>query len=337
MSKRLLHRIQSVLNSPTTDVEKKEAGRRKASQVLYHLGGESSIAVKYDELRDKAPGTVRIMCVSDTHEIATRDLRDLPPVDILLFCGDITFKSRKRTRDKNLSRLRRFNEWLGSVPARHRIVIGGNHDLICEKLGRPGTQEVLSNGIWLENELVEVQGLRIFGTPVSDGNSNNRAFQSVDFHKQTGRAIRAVQGPVDVVVTHGLLPEVAETLGARLYAFGHAHYLWGLYPEGTSIFHDAHAPCLSACSCILDENYDPTNMPIVVDLPLRDGVAAEDGAEDGAAEEKGAPSAPSSARERKAERVAARGAAEAKTFAAAAPATDSGGAADSADGAAGAS
>ena len=49
MSKRLLHRIQSVLNSPTTDVEKKEQGRRKASQVLYHLGGESSIAVKYDE------------------------------------------------------------------------------------------------------------------------------------------------------------------------------------------------------------------------------------------------------------------------------------------------
>ena len=67
----------------------------------------------------KAHRRVRVVCISDTHELH-RDLA-LPDGDLLIHAGDFTFWN-------HVSKIRDFNDWLGELPHRHKVVIPGNHD-----------------------------------------------------------------------------------------------------------------------------------------------------------------------------------------------------------------
>ena len=70
----------------------------------------------------KLQGRVRIVCISDTHELH-RELT-LPDGNLLIHAGDFTvFNSTAQIRD--------FNLWLGALP-------------LATKLSFPGTMTVLS-------------------------------------------------------------------------------------------------------------------------------------------------------------------------------------------------
>ncbi|KAK5699027.1 hypothetical protein LTR97_006676 [Elasticomyces elasticus] len=69
---------------------------------------------------------VRIMVISDTHgaeELPRRN--ELPKVDILLHCGDLTSRGRLCEYEKTLS-------LLASVDAELKLVIAGNHDVTLD-------------------------------------------------------------------------------------------------------------------------------------------------------------------------------------------------------------
>ena len=68
---------------------------------------------------------MEIICLSDTHELH-RDVR-VPDGDMLIYAGDITFFS------KNPSVLTDFNDWLGELPHKYKVVIPGNHDRLLEQ------------------------------------------------------------------------------------------------------------------------------------------------------------------------------------------------------------
>ncbi|KAL4965533.1 metallophosphatase domain-containing protein [Aspergillus stella-maris] len=65
---------------------------------------------------------IRIICISDTHNTTPV----LPPGDILIHSGDLTARG---TFDEVQAQLR----WLHSQPHPHKIVIGGNHDLLLDE------------------------------------------------------------------------------------------------------------------------------------------------------------------------------------------------------------
>jgi predicted phosphodiesterase len=66
------------------------------------------------------PGTVRCVFISDTHN--EHKSIEIPPGDILIHCGDFTYMSREKE-------ITAFNEWLGTLPHKHKLVIAGNHEL----------------------------------------------------------------------------------------------------------------------------------------------------------------------------------------------------------------
>src|ERR1700734_3849634 len=100
--------------------------------------------------------SVTIVLLSDTHELH-RDV-EVPPGDLLIHAGDITFCSRDPAVLPN------FNEWLGELPHPHKVVIPGNHDsLLLRETGR----NQITNAHLLINSGVEVEGLRIWGSPVT--------------------------------------------------------------------------------------------------------------------------------------------------------------------------
>jgi predicted phosphodiesterase len=234
-----------------------------------------------DHLPKKSAKTLRICIISDTHD-SHEYFRNLPDdIDILCHCGDIFMTSRLFSDNGRVNRLRLFNRWLGRFPAKYKIVIGGNHDLVFEKLGKARSQSILTNAIYLENSGVEVEGLTFWGSPHSIGKSENNAFQSMKMMDDTSAAYKQFNetNQIDILLTHGPLYWLTEAHAPNIGHFwGHAHFAHGiykfpddLYPVRREITSNAStaigAPTwFSACAAIVNEQYNFVNEPIIFDL-----------------------------------------------------------------------
>jgi predicted phosphodiesterase len=205
---------------------------------------------------------VRIVLLSDTHE-RHREL-EVPPGDLLVHAGDITFNG-------SFEALADFDDWLGSLPHRHKVLIAGNHDRTHET--RPAEARArITRATYLEDSGVTVAGLRIWGSPWQP------EFMNWAFNLERGAPLRAkwdlIPADTDLLVTHGppfgqgdecfdgrrvgceeLAARVA-ALGVPLHVFGHIH-------EGYGVTHEGHTTFVNASSC--DLGYEPIQAPVVVE------------------------------------------------------------------------
>ena len=103
----------------------------------------------------------KIWHISDTHTF--HNLLSIPKdIDIVIHSGDC---SNPRNAYKNEPEVRGFIDWYGSLPIETKIYVAGNHDSSIEK-GLVSKDDFSDNGIiYLENETIEVKGLKIFGSP----------------------------------------------------------------------------------------------------------------------------------------------------------------------------
>jgi hypothetical protein len=100
---------------------------------------------------------VSIVVFSDTHN--RHEELEVPDGDILLHCGD--FRDDTDFSDQSS---RAFNLWLGTLPHRHKIVICGNHETDFPKFTKQHIQSrILTNYHYLDDELIEVEGILIYG------------------------------------------------------------------------------------------------------------------------------------------------------------------------------
>lgn len=254
------------------------SSHRRPGECLYCCTAElqSPQIVTVDTLRGKKPGVTRIIAVSDTH--ARHDgLGPIPEGDIFLHTGDILMTSSLRSRGHGIKVLESFNDWMDSIPCDHRVAIAGNHDLVIADLGRERTAGILSNCTYLENSHVTADGLTIWGTPLSRGKSHNNAFQCQSFRYETERALAAFHKPIDLILSHGPCLELHDSFAAHsddltlhnhtrgkhyksIHFWGHCHAAHGVHMNKDGIF--------SVCSSIMDENYDLSNPPIIIDVNI---------------------------------------------------------------------
>ena len=108
------------------------------------------------KLSVKTTKPIRLVLISDTHELH-REL-DVPDGDILIHCGDISMMSR------SLAAIEDFDDWLGGLPHKVKLLVPGNHEFVFED---PARQGLISNATLLINESVKVMGLRIWGSPTT--------------------------------------------------------------------------------------------------------------------------------------------------------------------------
>lgn len=64
----------------------------------------------------------RVVCMSDTHSLTNYMKFDIPDGDIFIHAGDFT-------KCGGLDEVIEFNQWIGTLPHKHKIVIAGNHEL----------------------------------------------------------------------------------------------------------------------------------------------------------------------------------------------------------------
>ena len=207
----------------------------------------------------------RLVAISDTHGLH-RQLT-LPEGDFLIHAGDITGHGQ-------VEQVVDFNEWLGTLPHRHKIVIAGNHDF-CFENEPAETGALLTNCIYLFDEAITLDGLNFYGSPWQPW------FFNWAFNLPRGPEIRAkweqIPDNTDVLITHGPplghgdltsreelvgcadLLAVAETKRPKFHIFGHIH-------EGYGVTHNAYTTFVNASSCTLQ--YQPVQRPLVLDVSL---------------------------------------------------------------------
>lgn len=103
----------------------------------------------------------KIWCIADTHK--QHGFLDIPyDVDAVIFAGDA---GNEKIPAVNEHEVYDFLEWFASLThIKHKIFIGGNHDTSIESglITRGSMPESI---IYLEHESIEIDGIKIFGSP----------------------------------------------------------------------------------------------------------------------------------------------------------------------------
>ena len=206
---------------------------------------------------------MRLVCISDTHGFHRQI--DVPEANILIYAGDFS------TPRATIKELDDFNNWLGCLPHRHKIVVAGNHDKLFE-IQPELARALLSAAIYLEQSAVMIEGLRFWGCPVTP------VLPSMAFAVARGDAAKfwdKIPAQTDVLITHGppfgildkediwrehmgcvQLNKAVQKVRPRLHVFGHVHGGRGREegPNGT---------CFVNCAALRGNQLHP---PIVVEI-----------------------------------------------------------------------
>jgi Icc-related predicted phosphoesterase len=187
-------------------------------------------------------GTVRIVCISDTHLVhedrgVAFEHFKIPDGDILVHSGDATF-------DGSVEEIDRFASWFRTLPHKHKVFVAGNHDRGFQDRPERARRQLPDGVIYLQDSGVEIMGLKFYGAPWQP------EFQDWAFNLPRGEKLRAkwslIPNEVDVLVTHGpphgvldltwngehvgceeLHKVVFNRVEPRLHIFGHIHHSGG--------------------------------------------------------------------------------------------------------------
>jgi Icc-related predicted phosphoesterase len=135
----------------------------------------------------------KIICISDCHG----QLPIIPECDLLLICGDTC-----PIRDHSIGHQKfwldtTFKKWLERVPAKHIVGIAGNHDLIFQHAA-PEVPKL--PWIYLQDSGIELNGLKIWGTP------HTPFFKNWAFNLYEGDLIQRwalIPKDTDIIIVHG--------------------------------------------------------------------------------------------------------------------------------------
>jgi Icc-related predicted phosphoesterase len=204
-----------------------------------------------------------LVLISDTH--GHHRAVKIPNGDVLVHAGDLTM-------DGDLDDVVDFNNFLGALPHRHKIVVAGNHDF-CFERHRESAEAALTNAVYLEDSEVTIEGVRFYGSPWQPW------FFDWAFNRRRGPDIQAkwelIPPGIDVLITHGPpaghgdkldsgervgcadLLAAMDRVRPRLHVFGHIHEGVGVTSNGPTTFINAS---------ICDPAYRPSNPPTVYHL-----------------------------------------------------------------------
>lgn len=188
---------------------------------------------------------MKLVVTSDTHEQHTK-LR-VPDGDIFLFAGDFTMIGESKW-------VEHFNEWLGTLPHKYKVVIAGNHDRSLDLVDTEGRtleearsygQNRLSNAThYLLDNGCEIEGLKFWGSPYTPFFSSD--YWKFHYDRAAGEKQWAgIPEGLDVLLTHGPADRILdktlegdftgcyelmrriEVAKPRFHFFGHIHEDYG--------------------------------------------------------------------------------------------------------------
>lgn len=207
---------------------------------------------------------MKIICISDTHGFH-RNLV-IPPCDVLIHAGDIA------AGRGSLLELVAFNEWLVTVPAKHKLVIPGNHDFPFQR-SEQRCRDILLATVLIDQSIT-IDGVSFYGSPWQPW------FYDWAFNQARGplSAARWAKIPLttNVLITHGpprgildetargdsvgcddLLARIQQMPALKAHIFGHIH-------ESSGVAKIYETTYVNAAIC--NQLYDPVNPIRILEL-----------------------------------------------------------------------
>lgn len=200
--------------------------------------------------------TIRLVCISDIH--GKFDQLRVPEGEILFIAGDLLLMNRHFSRSFSEKLLHQIARWMESLPHPSKYFIGGNHDQVLEKLGMHKVQEIFQNSgcVYLEDTgATTIEGLKIWGSPFSQGKSKNDAFQA-----SGEKRLEMIKcNPCDILLSHGPIPRrtLDEMTKPMISISGHYHKDYGMRTVDGTLFINA---------AVMNHKYKLTNAAVVVDI-----------------------------------------------------------------------
>lgn len=224
---------------------------------------------------------MKIIFLSDTHGYHRRVT--IPEGDILIHGGDLSSQGRE-------PEVRDFLTWLSSLPHKHKVFIAGNHDKSFDpKFNykepdqnlKPQWLQILLKSLppnvhYLENTSIEIEGLKIWGSPISPWFHG----EIWGFNKHRGNDIKQVWDTIpldsDIVLTHSPVKgkcdlverdqkhEGCEDLLVKLWEVEPILHLSGHLHTGYGIDNDEAVTFVNGS--LLNDNYQLVNKPWVIEI-----------------------------------------------------------------------
>jgi len=140
---------------------------------------------------------MKIFHFSDSHTY--HGLLTIPEgIDMIIFSGDC---SNPRDPYPNKLEVENFIYWYSKLPIKHKIFVAGNHDVSIER-NLITKMDFQSNGIiYLENDYTEIEGFKIWGSPITPTFGVGWAFNKS--RTKTHEIWKHIPDDTDIVVVHG--------------------------------------------------------------------------------------------------------------------------------------
>ena len=210
---------------------------------------------------------MQIVFISDTH--GEHQNLQLPKIEaektMLIHTGDMSKMGRE-------DEIKDFLNWFEMQDYKYKVFIAGNHDFLFEKNPTLAESSIPSNCIYLNNSSVEIEGIKIWGSPITP------RFYDWAFNCDRGEKIRnywqQIPLDTDILLTHGpaygILDQTkhglqvgceeligfVEKIKPKIHAFGHIHEAYGKVTNFDTTFINAS---------VLDIRYKLVNQPILID------------------------------------------------------------------------
>jgi Icc-related predicted phosphoesterase len=249
----------------------------------------------------------RITHISDTHNKHKQLNGKLPGGDLLIHSGDFTSIGRKHEVEN-------FIDWFNGIDNYiYKIFIAGNHDLTFESemflknkveyferrpypnpnpsMAKPQWLEMMlemglnPNVFYLENSFVELDQIKIWGSPISPSFGHGWAFNK-DRSNDINEVWNVIPTDTDIVITHTPIyghndraSNTNQNVGCdqlyhrlrevkpHLHFAGHIHEAYGYKVMGLTEWYDCYT--FNGCSCNL--SYEVYNEPITFDYNFSTG------------------------------------------------------------------
>jgi len=222
----------------------------------------------------KSNKMTRILHISDTHGFHNEFPDDtFDDIDIVIHSGDC---SNYFNVVRNEQEVINFMNWYERVPVKHKIYVAGNHDTSIERR-KVKHIDIRDRGIiYLENDGVEIEGFKIWGSPITPTFGEWAFMKARD---KTHDVWKQIPNDTDILVVHGPPKGVRDLSFNRdgklemcgdhalmrrcfdlkdtlkLVCFGHIHDMENVYNQGVSRFSKT-ITTFSNGACVHDGRFD---------------------------------------------------------------------------------
>jgi Icc-related predicted phosphoesterase len=237
---------------------------------------------------------MKVAVFSDTH--TKHKQVELPECDIAIFAGDLSSVGHKHEVES-------FLNWYGKqYQCKQKVFIAGNHDKSFDKkffhsfedhdlfkenepLGKPGwlidmldRARLVFNIQYLENSSVMLEGLKIWGSPITPSFYRQYWAFNADRNEEIQSYWNNIPKDANIIVTHGpvhgkldYIPESSEYVGCvdlkakieeinpMMFICGHIHSGRGIYNTDKTLYVNAS---------IMDNQYNKQGEPMLFNVDV---------------------------------------------------------------------